>query len=479
MLLRYFYDEKLAQASYMVGCVATGEALLVDPARNVMPYLREAEKEGLRITHVAETHIHADFVSGSRELAAATGATLYLSDMGDAEWKYAYADDANVILVRDGDSWKVGNIKVDVLHTSGHTPEHISFMITDTAGADRPMGVFTGDFLFVGDVGRPDLLEEAAGYIGTKEVGARQQFQTVKRFKALPDYLQIWPGHGAGSACGKALGAIPSTTLGYEKLFNPAFQFEEEGEFVDWLLDGQPEPPKYFAQMKKINKLGPALTATLPTPVNFDRATLDAVIEDGGQVFDLRNRGQFASAHVPGTINVPADNNSFVTFIGWLVDYERPVYVLLPGVDTERSILNDLRSIGIDYVPGYFSPEVLTHRTQALGVVTAKALAKRLPEDDILMVDVRGKSEYEEGHVVGARHIPLGYLPDVAESLPRDRTLITYCGSGYRSQIAASLLQGAGFENVMALNEGTECWSRFLPTESGVAMEAVAVMRDA
>jgi hydroxyacylglutathione hydrolase len=368
---------------------------------------------------------------------------------------------------------------VDVLHTSGHTPEHISFMITDTAGADRPMGVFTGDFLFVGDVGRPDLLEEAAGYIGTKEVGARQQFQTVKRFKALPDYLQIWPGHGAGSACGKALGAIPSTTLGYEKLFNPAFQFEEEGEFVDWLLDGQPEPPKYFAQMKKINKLGPALTATLPTPVNFDRATLDAVIEDGGQVFDLRNRGQFASAHVPGTINVPADNNSFVTFIGWLVDYERPVYVLLPGVDTERSILNDLRSIGIDYVPGYFSPEVLTHRTQALGVVTAKALAKRLPEDDILMVDVRGKSEYEEGHVVGARHIPLGYLPDVAESLPRDRTLITYCGSGYRSQIAASLLQGAGFENVMALNEGTECWSRFLPTESGVAMEAVAVKRDA
>ena len=229
----YFYDEKLAQASYLVGCVATGEALVVDPARNVTPYLREAEKEGLRITHVTETHIHADFVSGSRELAAATGATIYLSDMGDADWKYAYADDPSVILVRDGDSWKVGNIKVEVLHTPGHTPEHIAFMITDTAGADRPMGVFTGDFLFVGDVGRPDLLEEAAGYKGTKEVGARQQFQTVERFKALPDYLQIWPGHGAGSACGKALGAIPSTTLGYEKLFNPAFQFGQENAFVD------------------------------------------------------------------------------------------------------------------------------------------------------------------------------------------------------------------------------------------------------
>jgi hydroxyacylglutathione hydrolase len=474
MLLRYFYDEKLAQASYLVGCVATGEALVIDPMRNVTPYLRAAEKEGLRITHVTETHIHADFVSGSRELAAATGATIYLSDMGDANWKYAYADEPNVILVREGDNWKVGNIRVDVLHTPGHTPEHISFMITDTAGADKPMGIFTGDFLFVGDVGRPDLLEEAAGYKGTKEAGARQQFQTVARFKSMPDYLQIWPGHGAGSACGKALGAIPSTTLGYEKLFNPAFAFEREDDFVRWLLDGQPEAPKYFAQMKKINKLGPPLISTLPTPVNFDRATLDAVIEDGGQVFDLRNRGQFAFAHVPGTINVPTGNNSYVTYLGWLVDYDRPVYILLPSVDAERETLIDLRSIGIDYVPGYFSPEVLTHRTQALPVVTARELAKRLPQNGIVLVDVRGKSEYAERHIVGARHIPLGYLPERLETLPKTSTIVTLCASGYRSQIAASLLQAAGFENVVALNEGVECWSKFLPTESGVALEAVA-----
>jgi hydroxyacylglutathione hydrolase len=475
MLLRYFYDEKLAQASYLVGCVATGEALVVDPARNIIPYLRTAEKEGLRITHVTETHIHADFVSGSRELAAVTGGAIYLSDMGDANWKYAYADEPNVILVRDGDSWKVGNVKVEVLHTPGHTPEHVSFMITDTASADKPMGIFTGDFLFVGDIGRPDLLEEAAGYKGTKEVGARQQFRTVERFKALPDYLQIWPGHGAGSACGKALGAIPSTTLGYEKLFNPAFAFDDEDAFVTWLLDGQPEPPKYFAQMKKINKLGPPLTRSLPTPVNYDRATLDAVLEDGGQVFDLRNHGQFAASHVPGTINVSADNNSFVTYMGWLVDYERPAYVLLPSIDSEREILADLRSIGIDYVPGYFSPDVLTHRTQALPVITARELARRLPQNNIVIIDVRGKSEYNEKHIVGATHIPLGYLSDRLETLPKDHTLVTHCASGYRSQVAASLLEAAGFENVMALNEGEECWSRFLPTESGVTMEAVLV----
>lgn len=467
MLLKYFYDEKLAQASYLVGCAATGEALVIDPARHITPYLRAAEKEGLRITHVTETHIHADFVSGSRELAAATGATIYLSDMGDEAWKYAYAADPNVITVRDGDSWKVGNIKVDVLHTPGHTPEHISFQITDTAGADRPIGVFTGDFLFVGDVGRPDLLEEAAGQVGTKEVGARQQFASVQRFKQMPDYLQIWPGHGAGSACGKALGALPSTTLGYEKLFNPAFQQEDESDFTAWLLADQPEAPFYFAQMKRVNKTGPALLRSLALPDNFDRATLDDVLADGGQVFDLRNRGQYAATHAPGTVNVPADNSGFVTWMGWLVDYERPVYVLLPSVDSEREILRDLRSIGIDYVPGYFSPEVLTHRTQALPVITARQLAQRLPLNGLQIVDVRGKSEYDEKHIAGATHIPLGYLSRRLGELSKERTIVTQCASGYRSQIAASLLQAAGFEDVLSLNEGEECWTRFLPTESG------------
>ena len=246
MLLKYFYDEKLAQASYLVGCAKTGEALVIDPMRNVTPYLRAAEKEGLRITHVTETHIHADFVSGSRELAAATGATVYLSDMGDDDWKYGYADDPRVVLVRDGDFFMVGNIKVDVLHTPGHTLEHIAFQITDTAAADRPIGVFTGDFLFVGDVGRPDLLEEAAGYKGTKEPGARMQYQTVQKFKGMPDYLQIWPGHGAGSACGKALGAIPSTTLGYEKLFNPAFQYCGRGCVCTLAAGGAARAAKVF-----------------------------------------------------------------------------------------------------------------------------------------------------------------------------------------------------------------------------------------
>lgn len=466
MLLRYFYDDKLAQASYLVGCVKTGEALVVDPMRNIAPYVQAAAKEGLHITHVTETHIHADFVSGSRELAAATGAMIYLSDMGPAEWKYGYTHEPNVITVRDGDRWMVGNVRVEVLHTPGHTPEHIAFMITDTAGADKPMGVFTGDFLFVGDIGRPDLLEEAAGFKGTKEPGARQQFKTVQRFKNLPDYLQIWPAHGAGSACGKALGAIPSTTLGYEKLFNPAFQLTEEEEFVRWLLSGQPEAPWYFAQMKKVNKVGPALLRELPQPVQLQHADLDVALQAGHLIVDLRNRDEYAKAHAPGTINVPANNNLFSTFIGWFVDYTRPLYLVMPTINDLDEVFKALQAIGIDNIPGYFTPEVVEAYAATLPVISSSELAARLPLNGLTVVDVRGLGEYTEKHMVGARHIPLGYLPQRLNEVAKTKTIVTQCATGYRSQIAASLLRAHGFKNVFSLNEGIETWSQVLATEA-------------
>ncbi|MFN8493603.1 MAG: MBL fold metallo-hydrolase [Caldilineaceae bacterium] len=466
MLLRYFYDDKLAQAAYLVGCVKTGEALVVDPMRDITPYLQAAAKEGLRITHVTETHIHADFVSGSRELAAATGATIYLSDMGTADWKYAYTHEPNVITVKDGDNWMVGNIRVEVLHTPGHTPEHISFMITDTAGADKPMGIFTGDFIFVGDIGRPDLLEEAAGFKGTKEPGARQQFKSVERFKHLPDYLQIWPAHGAGSACGKALGAVPSTTLGYEKLFNPAFQFGAEDKFVRWLLSGQPEAPWYFAQMKKVNKVGPALLRDLPKPVQLTRSDLDAALKAGHLVVDLRNRDAYAKAYVPGTINVPANNNLFSTFVGWFVNYDRPLYLIAPATNGIDEQIKALRAIGIDNIPGYFSPTVVNEGATTLPVITAQELAARLPINGLTIVDVRGLGEYTEKHIVGAKHIPLGYLPQHLNEVPKDKTVVTQCATGYRSQIAASLLRARGYSNVFTLNEGIDAWSGVLATET-------------
>jgi hydroxyacylglutathione hydrolase len=467
MLLKYFYDAELAQASYMVGCAETGEALVIDPARDTTPYLQTAAKEGLRIVHVAETHIHADFVSGSRELAARTGASLYLSDMGDEPWKYAFADEPNVILLRDRDTWTVGNVRVEVMHTPGHTPEHIAFLITDTKAADRPIGVFTGDFLFVGDVGRPDLLEEAAGLIGTKEIGARQQYRTVERFKQLPDYLQVWPGHGAGSACGKALGAIPSTTLGYEKLFNPAFQFSDEDAFVAWLLDGQPEAPRYFAQMKQVNKAGPALLATLPSPTRINRRRLDKAIASGATVFDLRAADDFARAFVPGSLNVPATANNFTTYIGWFVDYTRPVFLVVPDVAQIGDVLRSLRAIGVDHVTGYAGPEVVAGVTATLPVMRAEDLAAARGKSGLLIVDVRGRSEYREEHIAGAANIPLGFLPQHLDQIPHDQTIVTQCSSGYRSQIAASLLRARGFDNVANLDDDRETWRKLLATTTG------------
>jgi hydroxyacylglutathione hydrolase len=466
MLLKYFYDKALAQASYMVGCAATGEALVVDPSRDIRSYLDAAEAEGLRITHVTETHIHADFVSGSRELAAATDAMIFLSDEGDVDWKYLYSDDGNVTLVKDGDNFMVGNIRVNILHTPGHTPEHISIMITDTAGADQPIGVFTGDFVFVGDVGRPDLLEEAAGIAGTKEPGARDMFKSIARFKELPDYLQIWPGHGAGSACGKALGAIPSTTLGYEKRFNPAFQYDNEDAFVAWLLDGQPEAPYYFAQMKKVNKVGPTLLNDLDNWTRLDRATLDAILDADGLVLDLRSKEDFATAHIKKTINVPMTSSGYVNYIGWLVNYDEPVYVIVPEGANIEEIMATLRSIGVDNLSCYFAAEdVINENTSALPQINSQELAQRMTTNGLVIVDVRGHSEYQETHIDGAVNIPLGYLErEAKEQLPEGHTLVINCASSYRSAIGASLLKRIGYEDVLNLSDEMATWQKVMPT---------------
>jgi len=466
MLLRYFYDERLAQASYLVGCVKTGEALVVDPNRDITPYLQSAEAEGVRITHIVETHIHADFVSGSRELAAATGATIFLSDMGDANWKYQFTDQPNVVLVQHHDRWMVGNINVEVLHTPGHTPEHIALMITDTAGADQPMGIFTGDFLFAGDVGRPDLLEAAAGMMGTAEPGARDQYQSVARFKEMPDYLQIWPAHGAGSACGKALGAIPSSTLGYEKRFNPAFQFDDEEKFVKWLLAGQPEAPRYFAQMKKVNKEGPALLKDLPKPQPLSRATLDKLVAEGAFVADLRSQSAYAAAHVPGTVSIP-ERKDFSTYVGWFVDFAQPFYFIAPDADAVEPMISALRGIGVDNILGYLLPEQIENNTAQLAEWSAQQLAERLPKNGLMVIDVRNKSEYLEEHIKGAKHIQLGQLSQHLAEIPHDRTILTQCASGYRSQVAASLLKARGFANVVTLSDGIEQWSKAVETERG------------
>jgi hydroxyacylglutathione hydrolase len=482
MLLKRFYDENLAQASYLVGCSATGEALVIDPARDIDQYLDAADSEGVRITHVTETHIHADFVSGSRELADRTGAKLFLSDEGGLEWKYAFAGDAGATLLHDGDSFMVGNIRVEAMHTPGHTPEHIAFVITDTPATSEPMAVFTGDFVFVGDVGRPDLLEKAAGAKGTMRAAARQLFRSLQRFRELPDYMQLWPGHGAGSACGKALGAVPSTTLGYEKLANWGLRETDEETFVDSVLADQPEPPAYFAEMKRINKHGPRLLHGLKRPERLPASRIGELIASGAMIVDTRHASDFALGHLPGTVNIPL-GKSFTTWAGWLVSYEKPFYLIV-SEDAHHAVdeaVRDLAAIGLDHVGGYFGSDVLTawssagSTLQTTPQLDVTQLGEEIRHDRAMVIDVRGRSEWDAGHIDGARHLPLGYLLDGVRDLPRETPIVVHCQSGARSAIAASLLQADGFDAVANVTGGFAAWvAAGHPVEKGVPADSAA-----
>ncbi len=455
MLLRYFYDPALAQASYLIGCQAYKEAIVIDPARDIAPYLAAAQREGLRIAHVTETHIHADFVSGARELAAAAGAQLYLSAEGGADWQYAYAD-ADTILLRDQDIIAVGRVLIQAIHTPGHTPEHLIFSWTDTAGAAQPMGLITGDCLFVGDIGRPDLLETAAGMIGTKEAGARDQFRSIQKLRAMPDYLQVLPGHGAGSACGKALGAVPSSTLGYEKLFNPAFQLTDEAAFVAWLLDGQPETPHYFARMKRMNKQGPALLETLPAPERVEGSVVEEVGRTGGWVIDARPADQFAAGHLLGALHIPPESG-FAGYAGWLIPDDQPVY-LIADEDAVPELVTALRSVGVDQVAGWCAPSDIGGDLVTVAQIAPDEAKRLLDEDGALLLDVRAASERREAQIARSRHLHYGYLMAHLDELPMRTPIIVQCAGGTRSLIAASILQRAGLSDVINLRGGIDAW---------------------
>lgn len=464
MFLKRFYDAKLAQASYMVGCSATGEAMVVDPNRDCEQYVTAAAAEGLRITHVTETHIHADFVSGSRELSRRTGAALFLSAEGGTGWQYRFADEDKATLLRDGSSFSVGRVKVEAMHTPGHTPEHLSFMITDTAATDRPMGVFTGDFIFVGDVGRPDLLERAAGVEGTMEESARQLFASLQRFKLLPHWLQLWPGHGAGSACGKSLGAVPQTTLGYECLVNWGLVAGSREEFVRAVLEGQPAPPRYFAEMKRINRDGPRVLGGLLPPRAAQFEDLPALLDRRQLVVDTRPADRFAAGHIPGTINLPL-NRSFTNWAGWLLPYDADFYVIVPhGGRMLDEVVRDLAMIGLDRIAGWFGAEVVEawesagRPLQTVRQMGPAELEAEWRAGAVTVVDVRAPGEWEAGHLPGVVNIPLGELPERLAEIPADRPVVLHCQGGGRSSIAASLLQARGLADAVNLAGGFTAW---------------------
>jgi hydroxyacylglutathione hydrolase len=466
LLLERLYHEGLAQASYLVGCQETREAIVVDPNRNVEQYVTLAERRGFRITHVTETHIHADYLSGSRDLAARTGARLFLSGEGGPDWLYAFATESEATLLRDGDRIMIGNVRLDVVHTPGHTPEHLTFVLTDTKASERPMGAFTGDFIFVGDVGRPDLLERAANVQGTMRAGASQLFASLRRFvAAYPDHLQLWPGHGAGSACGKALGAVPQTTLGYEKLVGWAFQIPTEEEFIEAVLEGQPDPPRYFAMMKRLNRDGPPPLADSPEPPRQAAARLDAVLAAGGVVVDIRPAADFAAGYVPGSISIPL-NRSFVGRAGWLLGYDRDVHLLSDAEDdgAARAAAFELAMIGLDRVAGWFGADALAAwRERGALEVVPQVSPREVAEGGVgsgwTVIDVRAADEWEAGHIPGAQHAPLGRLLDRLDTLTLEGRVAVQCQTGSRSAVAASLLRARGIE-AANLAGGLEAWRR-------------------
>jgi hydroxyacylglutathione hydrolase len=467
MFIKRFFEPKLAQTSYVIGCPGAKAAIVIDANRDVEQYIRAAESEGVSVTHVTETHIHADYVSGSRELAARTGAQLLLSDEGDASWKYTFARDAGATLLKDGDTITVGAVRVDVVHTPGHTPEHLSFLITDTAGASDPIAVVSGDFMFVGDVGRPDLLEKAANIKGTMEVGAKALYASLRKADAWPDWLQVWPGHGAGSSCGKGISAIPHSTLGYERRFNWAFQVKSEAEFVESVLAGQPEPPKYFAEMKRVNKEGPRLLHGFKRPDLLQINGLEQALRDHALVIDTRSAAAYANGHVPGTINIPL-NASFTTWAGWLIPYTDDFYLIVDDavgtlIDTA---VRDLAMIGLDRIAGYFDAEVVDgwpEGERPLGNVpqiAAHDLKASLSHHAVTLIDVRNDAEWAAGYIEGATHISLGTIADRIGDIPTGKPIVVQCAAGARSSIAASILKSRGLDNVVNLIGGMSEWRK-------------------
>ncbi|MBL7920694.1 MAG: MBL fold metallo-hydrolase [Bacteroidia bacterium] len=457
MFFQHIYDKSLAQASYFIGCQKAGVAAVIDAKRDVDTYIEIAKQNNMKITHIFETHIHADFLAGSRELAAITGADMYLSDEGGEGWKYEFPHKG----VKDKDVIKLGNLLLEILHTPGHTPESISILLTDTPASMEPVMLFTGDFVFVGDVGRPDLLEKAAGVVGTADAGAIQMYKSIQKFNLLSDFIQVWPGHGAGSACGKSLGSVPSTTVGYEKARNWAFQYNDnENGFVKYLLADQPEPPKYFAKMKSLNKIDRPLLTSVPKLKQLTASELKDSVTKGIKIIDARSKNEFASGYIPGSINIEG-NNSFATWAGWFLNYDEK-FILLVDETQLDDLTRKLMRVGLDNIYGYIpSTKPWIEMGGSLDkstIINLDEFKNLLADKDLEIIDVRNATEFKAGHIVGAKHVFVGTILNNLDKINKDKKVVIHCQSGARAAIAYSLLTKSGYNNILNYSAGMNEW---------------------
>ncbi len=475
MIVEQIFEPKLSQYTYLIGSGATGEAIIVDPMRDIDRYLTLAEAKGLRIVAAAETHIHADYVTGLREFAE-SGILVYASAEGGSEWQYEWLRSStyDYQLLTDQDSFAVGDIHFEVRHTPGHTSEHLIYLVTDLSrDEDKPLAIVSGDFLFVGDVGRPDLLESAVGQLGTMAEQARVLYDSIDLLRHLPADLVVWPGHGAGSACGKALGAVPMSSLGYELATNPSVAAASDAErFVSYITADQPEPPPYFARCKELNRKGPPVLNGLPivsSVLTDEIATL--VADESVQLIDTRDWETFISGHLPRSLFIPT-TSAISTLLGSYVDPTRRAVLIAHADDVEDFARHGVR-VGVDGIDGVIYPDQFEAYVQAGGTLAT------LPEQHILdvelaslthddtLVDVRRSAELREtGTLAGSINISHSQVASRSDELPDGKHLIVYCRTGNRSRYAAALMASRGWR-VTNLGGGIVDWiDRNLPVES-------------
>jgi hydroxyacylglutathione hydrolase len=458
MLLRQIFDPYLAQYAYLVGCPRTGSALVIDPERDIDTYRKLAAENGLRVTAVAETHIHADFVSGGREWAQDPQIHLYLSAEGGPDWQYQWTKGrTHVHLLHHGDKFQIGGLEIQAVHTPGHTPEHLSFLITDRGGgADQPIALATGDFLFVGDVGRPDLLESAAGVRGVMEPFARLLQKSLHdRLTPYADYVQVLPAHGAGSACGKSLGAVPVSTLGYERLFNHPWKQarEDAAAFVHDILTGQPDPPLYFARMKKVNRDGIPVRGGVPSVPHLTHLRWSEIAARPGiRILDTRSdAAAFDRSHAKRAILAPLHSPFFSAGVGSFLDPAESILLLTQSAEEAELAARQLFRIGYDHPAGFITFQEAVDWGLMSNSLPRIPFAEFRPADaqrEGEIIDVRTTAEFQRGHLEGARSFPYTRIKTRLHELPKNRKLFIHCGSGRRAGLAASFLAAEGFQPV-------------------------------
>lgn len=443
MLFREVLNEDLGCASYVIA--DGGEAAVIDPKWEVAEYLKIAEENGFRISHVLETHNHADHLSGKGRLVEATGATIHVSRDAGVEYEHEPLEDGDVI--------EVGDVRIKTIATPGHRPEHLSFTIEDSSRGEEPWVLFTGDSLFVGDLARPDLAVEA-------EEGARGLFRSLRKLKELEDFVEVRPGHIGGSLCGGAhMSRKPDSTIGFERRFNDYLRFEDENEFVKTLTAEQTPQPPNFERIVELNR-GPLLAQAAPlTPLLPQR--VEELVEASAVLIDGRDQREFDAAHVPGSINVTMNQSGVGTRAAWMVDPESEVIVAADGDENARRMVRMLEAVGFRRIRGLLAGGLNAWRAAGLRVRTTPALdipglAEKLRNEEVIVLDVRSAAEWQAGHVEGSIHVPYQQLRDgIPDELrAEDKPLAVVCGSGVRSALAASILKRSGVDNVEHVADG-------------------------